>query len=178
MVPAPVERSEVPGHRQRSPNSAALTVGALAFARAGRCGRCSERSAEFGSVDHARCCLARARGWAARCRPICSTCSGRLVGAAAAGRTLVRSPAAPFFLADWCSQIRGDDGARAVRPMMTSASPGRDGGDGAGAGRAQRGTGSSTTIAKFCSTDSRGACLRSRRALRPLLGKISGIWQR
>ena len=26
MVPAPVERSEVPGRRQRSPNSAALTV--------------------------------------------------------------------------------------------------------------------------------------------------------
>ena len=50
--------------------------------------------------------------------------------------------------------VWGDDGARAVRPMMTSASPGRDGGDGDGAGRAQRATGSSTTIAKFCSTDS------------------------
>ena len=44
------------------------------------------------SVDHARCDLARARGWAARCRP---TCSGRRGGAAAAGRTMVRSPAAP-----------------------------------------------------------------------------------
>ena len=32
-------------------------------------------------------------------------------------------------------------------PMLTSASPGRGGGDGAGAGRAQRATGSSTTIA-------------------------------
>ena len=31
--------------------------------------------------------------------------------------------------------------------MLTSASPGRGGGDGAGAGRAQRATGSSTTIA-------------------------------
>ena len=50
--------------------------------------------------------------------------------------------------------VWGDDGARAVRPMMTSASPGRDGGDGDRAGRAQRATGSSTTIAKFCSTDS------------------------
>jgi hypothetical protein len=55
--------------------------------------------------------------------------------------------------------VGGDDGAQAVganddRPMMmTSASPGRDGGDGDGAGRAQRGTGSSTTIAKFRSTD-------------------------
>ena len=35
-----------------------------------------------------------------------------------------------------------------------AASPGRGGGDGAGAGRAQPATGSSTTIAKFCSTDS------------------------
>ena len=26
MVPAPVARSQLPGHRQRSPNSAALTV--------------------------------------------------------------------------------------------------------------------------------------------------------
>ena len=33
MVPAPVERSELPGHRQRSPNSAAPTVGALSRAR-------------------------------------------------------------------------------------------------------------------------------------------------
>ena len=32
-------------------------------------------------------------------------------------------------------------------PMLTSASPGRGGGDGAGAGRAQRATGSSPTIA-------------------------------
>ena len=38
--------------------------------------------------------------------------------------------------------------------MLMSASPGRGGGDGAGAGRAQRATGSSTTIAKFRSTDS------------------------
>jgi hypothetical protein len=43
-------------------------------------------------VDHIRCGHVRARGWAARC---CSTCSGRLGGAAAAGRTMVRSPAAP-----------------------------------------------------------------------------------
>ena len=33
MVPAPVERSELPGHRQRSPNSAAPTVVALSLAR-------------------------------------------------------------------------------------------------------------------------------------------------
>ena len=33
MVPAPVERSQLPGHRQRSPNSAVPTVGALSLAR-------------------------------------------------------------------------------------------------------------------------------------------------
>ena len=60
MVPAPVERSQLPGHRQRSPNSAAPTVG-RSPALAQRCGRCgSERSAEFGSVNHARCPHARA----------------------------------------------------------------------------------------------------------------------
>jgi hypothetical protein len=70
------------------------------------------------SVHHARCPHARARGWGARC---CSTCSGRLVGAAAAGRTMVRSPAAPspflfsgLLFADsgsgrrWSSSGRGD----------------------------------------------------------------------
>ena len=55
-----------------------------------------------------------------------------------------------------------------------SALPGR-GGDGAGAGRAQPATGSSTTDRKICSTVS-GALSRARSALR--LGKISGIWQR
>src|SRR5271169_5231918 len=39
-------------------------------------------------------------------------------------------------------------------PMLTSASPGRAAAMVGGAGRAQRGTGSSATIAKFCSTDS------------------------
>ena len=41
--------------------------------------------------------------------------------------------------------------------MLMAASPGRGGGDGAGAGRAPPATGSSATIAKFCSTDSGGA---------------------
>ena len=38
-------------------------------------------------------------------------------------------------------------------PLLTSASPGRGGGDGAGADRAQPATGSSTTDRKICSTD-------------------------
>jgi hypothetical protein len=63
--------------------------------------------------------------------------------------------------------------------MMTSASP--SGGDGGVAGslsEVQRRTGSSTAIAKFCSTDGRalGFALAGLRQAR--LGKISGIWQR
>ena len=61
MVPAPIERSQLPGHRQQIGKSAALSVGrspALAQRR-GRCG--SERSAEFGSVYRFSCPLARAR---------------------------------------------------------------------------------------------------------------------
>jgi hypothetical protein len=58
---------------------------ALGFALAGRG---SERSAEFGRITHIRCPHARARGWAARC---CSTCSIGLVGAAAAGRTAIKT---------------------------------------------------------------------------------------
>ena len=59
------------------------------------------------------------------------------------------------FSRNCCWQFRGrtmELGRSA--PMLMAASPGRGGGDGAGAGRAQPATGSSTTIAKFCSTDS------------------------
>jgi len=69
-------------------------------------------------VHHFRCGHARARGWAARC------CSGRLGGAAAAGRTMVRSPAAPspvlfsgLLFADSGSGRRWSSGGRG-RPMM------------------------------------------------------------
>ena len=89
--------------------------------RAQRCGRrterSSERSSEFGGVDRVRCPLARANSWAARCRPTCSTRSGRLGGAAAAGRTMVRSPAAPSpvrFSGLLFADSGADDGARAV----------------------------------------------------------------
>ena len=64
MVPAPIERSQLRGHRQQIGKSAALTVG-RSPALSQRCGRCgSERSAEFGSVYHFRCPHARARGGA------------------------------------------------------------------------------------------------------------------
>ena len=92
--------------------------------------------------------ITRARAWAARCQPTCSTCSGRLGGAAAANRTMVRSPAAPSLFRFNGLSFR-DSGS--ARPVMTSASPGRG-----GAGRAQRATGSSTTVAKFRSNDSAG----------------------
>jgi len=52
--------------------------------------------------------LTRARGGAARCRPTCSTCWSRLGGAAAAGRTMVSSTAAPS--ADFhCAPGKGTD---------------------------------------------------------------------
>ena len=61
MVPAPVERSQLPGHRQRS-QILQHRQWWRATSLAQRCGRCgSERSAEFGSVNHARCLHARAR---------------------------------------------------------------------------------------------------------------------
>ena len=88
MVPAPIERSQLRGHRQQIGKSAALTVG-RSPALSQRCGRCgSERSAEFGSVNHLSAAPTRAREAAPI--PVSSerrpTCSGRLGGAAAAGR--------------------------------------------------------------------------------------------
>src|ERR1700722_12470268 len=55
----------------------------------------ADSGATMVGVTYTRCPHARARGWAARYRPTCSTCSGRLGGAAAAGRTMVRAAAAP-----------------------------------------------------------------------------------
>ena len=80
MVPAPVERSEVPGHRQRS--SAAPTVGGL-------------RRALSPTFPAGEMVFLSLGGWwpTTPARRI-STCSGRLGGAAAAGRAMVMSPAA------------------------------------------------------------------------------------
>jgi len=69
------ERSQLRGHRQQIGKSAALTVGALALARAALR---TERSSEFGRFIQFLCPHARARGRATR--------SSRLGGAAAAGR--------------------------------------------------------------------------------------------
>ena len=62
MVPAPVEGSQLRGHRQRTPNSAAPTVGALSRARSALRSSGSETSAEFGSVNRLSRPHARARG--------------------------------------------------------------------------------------------------------------------
>jgi hypothetical protein len=56
------------------------------------------------------------------------------------------------------------------------ASPGRGGGAGAGAGRAHRATGSSTTIAKFCSTDSGARSLSLDEGADEILGWYPQCW--
>ena len=110
MVPAPVERSELPGHRRRSqiPQHRQWWRSRSLAQRCGRCG--SERSAEFGSVYHSRCPHARARDGADSSalggRP---TCTGRLGGAAAAGRRR------HFFFAELLlAASAADAGARAI----------------------------------------------------------------
>ena len=158
-------------------NSAAPTVGALSLARSALRPRGSERSAEFGSVNHAGCGHARARDGAdsrsSASRPTCLTCSGRLGGAAAAGRRR------HFFLAELLLADSGADaGARAIGADA-------DGGF-AGSGRRRwcrrRSSAASYRVIandrKFRSTDSGGALPRSLSAAAARIGKISGIWQR
>ena len=168
MVTAPVERSEVRGHRQRSENLQHCQWRRL-LSLAQRCRRCGvERSAEFGSVNHFRCSHAREAGAdtpSSVSRPTRAKTDplGRLGGAVAAGRRR------PFVrgLFSGIGSTRADSGpgrrwsSGGRRPMMMSASPGRGGGDGDGAGRAQRGTGSSTTDRKICSTVSGALSSRS-----------------
>ena len=142
MVPAPVERSELPGHRQRSPNSAALTVGrspSLAQ-RCGRCGRKDQRNLAALTMFLPSRARARRRRFQRALTPTdLHRPAGRRCGCWPTSTVLVSG----LVLAN---SVRGDDGARAVgATMMTSASPARAGGDGAGADRAQRATGSSAT---------------------------------
>ena len=79
--------------------------------------RRNDRSPNFAALpDPALICfvtLTRARGDAARCRTTRSTCSSRLGGAAAAGRTMVRStagPSADFHFSDFESGRRWSSG--------------------------------------------------------------------
>ena len=131
---APVERSELPGHRQRSPNSAAPTVGQRhpfslpPRARARR--RRFQRALR--QTD-----LHRPAGRRCGCWPTSTFLFSGIVVGRFRGRTL-------------------ELGSGADADVGFAWSGGGD-----GAGRAQRATGSSTTIAKFCSTDSGGALPRS-----------------
>ena len=74
--------AQLRGHRQRSRNSPAITVGRLASLSPGAARKDQRNLAALLILS----ALTRAReAWAARC---CSTCSIGLVGAAAAGRTI------------------------------------------------------------------------------------------
>ena len=112
-------------------------------------GRRTERSPEFGQITHNGCPNARARGdphrrWLRRAdRPA-------RAGAAAA------DDVADFFLAELLFADSGSGatmelGRSARPPMLLLPAP-------------RSGTGSSTNDRKFCSTDRRGACSRSRSA--------------
>ena len=105
MVPAPVERSQLPGHRQQIGKSAALSV-ERSPALAQRCG--SERSAEFGSVNPSRCPHARAR----RRRIPVSSEADRPAPAGGAALRLVADVDSSFSR-NCCWQIRG----RTMRTM-------------------------------------------------------------
>ena len=135
LVPAPVERSQLPGHRQRSPNSAALTVVAC--------------------VNRDRCPRARARGGRRFQRAMRQTGLHRPAGRR---QRLLADVDIIFFAELLLADSAADDGARATGADADVGFAGSGGGDGAGAGRAQPATGSSTTIAKFRSTDS--GCVR------------------
>ena len=78
---------------------------------------------------------------------------------------MARSVFVSFLLVELLlADSAADAGARAIGADADVGFAWSGGGDGAGAGRAQRATGSSTTIAKFRSTDSDGstACVLSR----------------
>ena len=107
MVPAPIERSELPGHRQQIRKSAALSVDSV------NPSRCRQRARD--GAD------SRALGG----RP---TCTGRLGGAAAAGRRR------QFFLVELLLAASGADaGARAIGADADGGFAWSGGGDGAGA---------------------------------------------
>ena len=141
------------GSSQQIGKSAALTVGALALARAG--------AATAALNDHqklAALLILSILTCAREAPPIPASCATELrradrparAGAAAAGRRR------HFFLADCCSQIRwGDDGARPIWAIDDDVG-----------GRRRASAASYGVIAtdrKICSTDSGGACSRSRR---------------
>ena len=143
MVPAPVERSELPGHRQRSQipqhrqwwRSRSL---------AQRCGAAARKDQRNLAALTRSAALTRAREAA----PIPARSDADRPAPAGSAALRLLADVDISFSRNWCWQLRRwtlELGRSA--PMLTAASPGRGGGDGAGAGRAQRATGSSATIA-------------------------------
>ena len=143
MVPAPVERSELPGHRQRSQipqhrqwwRSRSL---------AQRCGAAARKDQRNLAALTRSAALTRAREAA----PIPARSDADRPAPAGSAALRLLADVDISFSRNWCWQLRRwtlELGRSAL--MLTAASPGRGGGDGAGAGRAQRATGSSATIA-------------------------------
>ena len=133
MVPASVERGQPRGHRQRSPNSAAPTVGRV----------------------HLNCTpLARARR-----RRYSSELGRRADPLGPAQRRSGCWPTSTFFWWNCCPQIRGRTMELGIGADADVGFGWSGGGDGAGADRAQPATGSSTTDRKICSTVSAASTL-------------------
>ena len=163
MVPAPVERSQLRGHRNRSENLQHLQCG-RSPSLAQRCGGCgTERSAEFGRFNHTLCPHARARGGADSRRALRQTDLHR-----PAGRRCGCWPTSPLlFSGICCSQIRGRTMELGIGANADVGFAWSGGGDGAGAGRAQPATGSSQQIGKSAALTVRALSL-ARAALRRL----------
>ena len=126
-----------------------------------RCGGCgTERSSEFGSVNPSRCRHARARGATI---PGSSEADRPARAAWSALRLLVASSSS-FWRNCWLADSGSGPTMELRRSMLTSASPARSGGAGAGADRAKARYGVMTTDRKICSTYRGGACSRSRSA--------------
>ena len=129
MVAAPIERSQVRGHRQRSENLQHRQRGRLPSLAQGTGGRGTERSPKFARVTH----IGRSH---ARARPARAAWSVQ--------RLVVMSAAAPAAFR-FSGLLVVDSGA-----TMELGRPGDDdvGFDGGGADRARPATGSSTKIGK------------------------------
>ena len=143
MVPAPVERSELPGHRQRSqiPQHCQWWRSPSLAQRCGAAARKDQRNLAASTI---LAVVTRAREAA----PIPARSEADRPAPAGSAALRLLADVAISFSRNCCWQLQRRTLALGrSAPLLTSASPGRGGGDGAGAGRAQRATGSSPTIA-------------------------------
>src|ERR1700691_6299177 len=160
MVPAPIERSEVWGHDNRSENLQHLQRRRL-LSLAQRCGSCgTERSSEFGSVYLTHCPHARARGARRYERALRQTDllepPGRRRGCWSTSSFLFSGIVVGRL---WSG---ADDGAQAVAADVGFAGSGRWRWCRRRSSAARYGV--MTTDRKICSTYRGGACSRSRSA--------------